>query len=137
MGSAPSNEPATLEEAKTNLRKITSTHDLVLFTAPVGPFGCMTCPYCTKAQNALKAAGIAYHHEVVGAKGSNSRTALIEMCKGTATVPEAFFLGEWIGGYDETDGKDVREPWMGISPLIDSGKLAKAALEKNIECLKE
>eukprot|EP00931_Biecheleriopsis_adriatica_P084448 TRINITY_DN58290_c0_g1_i1.p1 TRINITY_DN58290_c0_g1~~TRINITY_DN58290_c0_g1_i1.p1 ORF type:complete len:144 (+),score=27.97 TRINITY_DN58290_c0_g1_i1:52-483(+) len=129
-------EPASVEGAKALLQKIVSSHDVVLFTAPVGPGGLMTCPYCSKAQAALKSAGITYHHQVVGTKGTNSRTALIDMCKGTATVPEAFFMGQWIGGWDETDGKDVREPWMGISSLIETGKLAKAAADRDFECLR-
>mmetsp|Transcript_11548 Transcript_11548/g.30881 ORF Transcript_11548/g.30881 Transcript_11548/m.30881 type:complete len:138 (+) Transcript_11548:88-501(+) len=135
MGASSSSEPASVEEAKANLEKVLSNNTLVLLTAPVGPFGAFSCPFCKKVIKALDAAGIPYHHEVVGQKGSNSRSALIELCKGTTSVPEAFCFGKWIGGYDESDGKDVREAWMGISGLIASGKLAKAVSDKDFECL--
>ena len=125
---------ASVEAATLELQEMIPQHDLLIFSAPVGPQANKTCPYVAKTIATLDAAGVGYHHQIVGIKGTNSRTALIELCHGVGTVPQAFCLGMWIGGYDASDGlkscDGVCPP--GIMPLFENGKL-QAALEAREE----
>eukprot|EP00656_Telonema_subtile_P040967 TRINITY_DN46064_c0_g1_i1.p2 TRINITY_DN46064_c0_g1~~TRINITY_DN46064_c0_g1_i1.p2 ORF type:complete len:146 (+),score=34.19 TRINITY_DN46064_c0_g1_i1:72-509(+) len=121
------------EVTKDELQSIIASHDLVIFSAPVGPNADKICPYVAKTVAALDAAEIPYYHQVVGPKGTPSRTALIELCQGVGTVPEGFCLGQWIGGYDASDGGHLGAP--GITPLFESGKLQAALATRDVSAL--
>lgn len=122
-----------VDSLRSELQSIIDSNDLVIFSAPVGPNKDKTCPYVAKTIAALDAAGITYHHHVVGPKGTDSRTALIELCKGVGTVPEGFCLGQWIGGFDASDGGHLGAP--GIMPLFESGKLKSALHSRDLGAL--
>merc|ERR1712232_651749 len=104
---------------KAKLQKVIDSHDLVIFSAPVGPKHDKTCPYVRKTLKTLTDAGITFHHHVVGPKGTDTRNALISLCHGTKTVPEGFCLGKYIGGFDGSDAGHLGFP--GIMPLFKDG----------------
>merc|ERR1712166_929376 len=117
------------ELTKTELQAAIDSHDLVIFSAPVGPNADKTCPYVAKTVAALDASGMPYQHLTVGSKGTPSRTALIELCQGVATVPQGFCLGRYIGGFDETDAGHLGMP--GIMPLFEDGRLQAVMASKD------
>jgi len=137
QASSPPVEPETIETARVMLHGIISSNEVVVFSALVGANGDKVCPYCKEAMEAMAAAGITFHHQMVGAKGTNSRTALTEMTGGVAKVPMAFVFNTWIGGYDETDtdGLEAKPPGNGIMPNLKSGKLKEAYDKKDIAVL--
>ena len=72
---------------------------------------------------------MAYHEHDAGAKGTASRAALVQRCKGTKTVPEVFLFGTWVGGWDKTDGGEKGAP--GIEPLMENGLFEQAVAKKD------
>ena len=120
--SGPAADSPGVIASKEELQKLVDSHDLVIFSGPVGPAKLnLECPYTRKTLTKLDGAGITYHHHKVGPKGTDSRAALMSICQGVKTVPEGFCLGKYIGGYDESDGKHVGAP--GIMTLLKNGKL--------------
>ena len=126
IGASPSGTAETdaVDAASAALDEVIRSHDVVLCVAGVGPLGLLTCPYCTKAMQLLDEKGIPYHVYDSGTKGTASRTALIDRCQGTTSVPEVFVLGTWVGGWDESDGGAKGAP--GIEPLMASGTFEEA-----------
>ena len=72
---------------------------------------------------------MAYHEHDAGSKGTASRAALVQRCKGTKTVPEVFLFGTWVGGWDKTDGGEKGAP--GIEPLMENGLFEQAVAKKD------
>jgi len=130
-------EHRSIGAASELLQGLIASNDVVVFSALVGENGDKVCPYCTEAMEAMTAAGIAFHHQMVGAKGTDSRNALTKITGGVAKVPMAFVFGTWIGGYDEsdTDGLETKPPGNGIMPNLKSGKLKEAYDKKDISVL--
>lgn len=136
MGAAASASPTEPTDVAAELDTIISSNDLVLFVAGVGPFGLLTCPYCSKAEVLLKDKGITYTKYDCGTKGTPMRTAVIERCQGTTSVPEVFMFGSWVGGWDMSDGGTKGAP--GIEPLMASGQFEQALAKRDASlCLKK
>ena len=57
------------------------------------------CPYCIKAKDALKKAGVSYEERIVG--GGWTREQLLEDVPNARSVPQIFIDGKHIGGYNE------------------------------------
>ena len=73
-----------------------------------------SCPYCAQAVAALEQSGV--EHRVVECT-AESREALRAMT-GKTSVPSGWVMGKYIGGCN-----DGPEGWMGIIPMLRSGKL--------------
>ena len=72
-----------------------------------------TCPYCKMAVERLTEEGI--EHRVVEA----SKTLRGELAEktGITSVPSTWIKGQYVGGCN-----DGPEDWMGVLPMIKSGK---------------
>jgi glutaredoxin 3 len=57
------------------------------------------CPYCVRAKSLLKSKGVAFD-EIDVSDNAPLREKMIEMSGGRRTVPEIFFNGRIIAGYD-------------------------------------
>ncbi len=73
-----------------------------------------TCPYCVDAMRALDADKKTYKAIEVS---EEQRSLLFEVTK-QESVPSIWIKGKFIGGCN-----DGPESWMGVKPLIKSGKL--------------
>lgn len=58
------------------------------------------CPYCDKAKQFFKQAGIAFEEKDVGSN-PDLLAEMLAKSKGRKTVPEIFFDSELIGGWDD------------------------------------
>ena len=56
------------------------------------------CPYCANAKSLLKSKGIEFEEIVLG---SDATSVSVKAISGTSTVPQIFFDGEKIGGFEE------------------------------------
>ena len=130
-GAVPSRLPeSSVPAAKAAIQEVINAGDLVIFTAKVGdPSAPKDCPYCAKALNAIKEAGISFKHEQVGMKGTPSRLALQELAGGIGSVPVGYCMQTLLGGYDETDGD--KGDGYGIMPLLGAGKIQAALEQRN------
>lgn len=91
-----------------SVKQIVEKESIVVFSSS-------TCPYCTQAIAALKAAG--YEPSVVNA--SSYRNELYELTNRTS-VPSIWVKGTYVGGCN-----DGPQEWMGITKMIKNGKLAE------------
>ena len=57
------------------------------------------CPYCIKAKDILKKAGVCYEERIVGS-GWTREQLLVEV-PNALSVPQIFIDGNHIGGYNE------------------------------------
>ena len=76
-------------------------------------FDLSSCPYCRKAEKALKAAGISYKKIPIG-----PYKAALRSQTGKGSAPHVWVKGEYVGGCN-----DGTESWHGVLPMIKSGKL--------------
>ena len=58
------------------------------------------CPFCTKAKAALNAKGIMFEEIVLG---KDATSVSVKAISGNSTVPQIFFDGKKIGGFEELD----------------------------------
>ena len=109
LGKAAEEEAA--ENAKAagaaDVAGIVAANDVVLFVSS-------TCPYCQQAKTALAEANIPFKEVEVD---SALKQDLLD-ATGQTSVPSGWVKGAYIGGCN-----DGPEPWMGIVPCINSGKI--------------
>ena len=96
----------TQESAVDSLDALIASQDVVVFISP-------TCPYCKMAVELLTEEGI--DHRVIEA----SQTLRGELARktGVTSVPSTWVKGEYVGGCN-----DGPEDWMGVVPMLKSGK---------------
>lgn len=58
------------------------------------------CPYCASAKQLLKSRGIAFEEIVLG---KDATSVSVKAISGNSTVPQVFFDGQNIGGYEELE----------------------------------
>ncbi len=97
----------TPQESEESLDALIASEDVVVFTSP-------TCPYCKMAVELLTEEGI--DHRVIEA----SQTLRGELARktGVTSVPSTWVKGKYVGGCN-----DGPEDWMGVVPMLKSGKL--------------
>ena len=73
-----------------------------------------SCPYCAQAIAALESAGV--EHTVV--ERTSEMAAVLQSKTGKTSVPSCWVKGQYVGGCN-----DGPESWMGVVPMLRSGKL--------------
>lgn len=81
-------------------------------SAKVVFFELIGCPFCAKAENALKEAGIDFTKVPIG----EHRAELINKT-GKSSAPSVWIRGVYVGGCN-----DGSQSWMGVIPMLKSGK---------------
>lgn len=97
-----------------------ATVDELIASTDVVLFVSSTCPYCRQAVAALKAEGV--EHTVI--ERTSAITATLLSKTGTTSVPSTWVKGTYVGGCN-----DGPEDWMGVVPMVRSGKLAEMLSE--------
>jgi glutaredoxin 3 len=92
----------------------TAATDEFINGSDVVVFVSSSCPYCSQAVDAIKAEGI----EVTVVERTPEMKAALLAKTGKASVPSAWVKGTYIGGCN-----DGPEDWMGVVPMVRSGKL--------------
>ena len=96
------------------LAAVIAKDDLVIFS-----YG--GCPYCRRVTRALDAAGIPYNEvDYDDLDDGDGVRAAIRATHRHSSVPAVFVKGKFVGGCN-----DGPEPWMGILPSLNDGKLAQ------------
>jgi thioredoxin reductase (NADPH) len=100
---------------------------------PVVIFSKAWCPYCRKAMEALRAAGIAQPFIVDLTENDKAREiqATLNSITGRRTVPNVFVGGRSIGGGDETSGLQARGKLIPL--LVEAGALPPPETSANDE----
>lgn len=80
-------------------------------------YGRDNCPYCVMAKNLLEQNGWAYEYRDVMANPEHRRI-MMESIPGVRTVPQIFWRGEHIGGFDQLRAAILagRIPRLGDGP---------------------
>jgi len=102
--------------AITHSEFIAAKTDAIITSSDVVVFVSSSCPYCAQAVNALEAEGI----EVTVVERTPEMAAALLSKTGKASVPSAWVKGTYIGGCN-----DGPEDWMGVVPMVRSGKLSE------------
>ena len=89
--------------------------DEVIASSPVVFFDLSSCPYCRKAENALKQAGVEYRLVAIAKYKPALRAKT-----GKTSAPSVWVNGEYVGGCN-----DGNESWHGVLPMLKSGKMQK------------
>jgi glutaredoxin 3 len=87
--------------------------DEVIGSAPVVFFDMSSCPYCRKAEKALRSAGIEFNLVPI----AQFKPAL-RAKTGKTSAPSVWVNGEYVGGCN-----DGTESWHGVMPMLKSGKM--------------
>ena len=96
------------------LARIIAKDDVVIFS-----YG--GCPYCRRVTRALDAAGVPYNEvDYDDCDDGEAVRAEIRATHKQRSVPAVFVKGKFVGGCN-----DGPEPWMGVLPLLNSGKLTE------------
>ena len=96
------------------LAAVIAKDDLVIFS-----YG--GCPYCRRVTRALDAAGIPYNEvDYDDLDDGDAVRSAIRATHRHSSVPAVFVKGKFVGGCN-----DGPEPWMGILPSLNDGKLAQ------------
>lgn len=96
------------------LARIIAKDDVVIFS-----YG--GCPYCRRVTRALDAAGVGYNEvDYDDCDDGEAVRAEIRATHKQRSVPAVFVKGKFVGGCN-----DGPEPWMGVLPLLNSGKLTE------------
>lgn len=74
------------------------------------------CPWCDKVRDLLNMTPVPYTYWDISDKDDRLRAFMKDM--GYTTVPQVFFNGNWIGGYEDTE-KFVNETWPAQFDLFD------------------
>ena len=89
--------------------------DTLIAASDVVVFVSSSCPYCTQAINALKAADI----DVTVVERTPEMVGTLVAKTGSTSVPSAWVKGAYIGGCN-----DGPEDGMGVVPMLRSGRLS-------------
>lgn len=95
----------TGDDHANDVQTLIESNDLVMFVS-------RTCPYCAQAEMLLTD----YEPRVVEAT-ADMRGKLAEMT-GKTSVPSVWVKGQYVGGCN-----DGPEDWMGVVPMLNSGKM--------------
>eukprot|EP00308_Calcidiscus_leptoporus_P003359 CAMPEP_0119354472 /NCGR_PEP_ID=MMETSP1334-20130426/3469_1 /TAXON_ID=127549 /ORGANISM="Calcidiscus leptoporus, Strain RCC1130" /LENGTH=97 /DNA_ID=CAMNT_0007368037 /DNA_START=15 /DNA_END=308 /DNA_ORIENTATION=+ len=88
-----------------DVEALIGTHNVVFFDSP-------SCPYCRKAEAALRQADIEFTKVPI----DPYRAALKDMT-GKTSAPSVWIKGTYVGGCN-----DGTEPWHGVLPMLANGK---------------
>jgi len=91
--------------------------DDAIASAGVVMFYLPSCPFCKRAEAALRKAGVEYNKIPIGPykQALKSKT-------GKGSAPSMWIWGEFVGGC-----MDGTLPWHGVLPMLDSGRFQKMA----------
>ncbi|XP_046841594.1 glutaredoxin-like [Xenia sp. Carnegie-2017] len=112
MGSAQSNDSGNNEEIKTWIENEITSNLVVVFSKTY-------CPYCRKAKNALKAAGLEKYtlHELDRRDDGEKILDILRDMTGGRTVPRVFINGKFVGGGSEVEAMQEKGE---LVPLLKS-----------------